>query len=124
MQKAKKPKAKEKTIENKKLSQLEYEKKVIELAESGLSSEKIGQSLRLIEIHPKDYNKKISKILKDKKIYVNNDLKNIESKLQRIKGHYEKNKSDKRAMREKERVASQLRKLRSYFEKESRNVVA
>ena len=120
MPKEKKPKDKEKSIENKKLSQLEYEKKIAELSEKGLSSEKIGQALKLEGIHAKDYNRKISKILKDKKRYINTDLKNIENKLQKIDKHYEKNKHDRRAMREKVRVAAQLKKLKSYFEKRER----
>ncbi|MEN7982667.1 MAG: hypothetical protein ABFQ65_04425 [Nanoarchaeota archaeon] len=96
-----------------KLSQGEYEKKVLELADKGLTSEKIGEELRKQNIHPKEYEKKISKILGDK--YVNPDLKNVESKLERIKTHFQKNKQDKRAMREKDRIFAQLRKLKKYF---------
>ena len=106
------PKAKE-VKKAKRLSQKDYEKKVLELAKKPLTSEKIGEELRKQGIHPKEYNRKISKILKDK--YVNPDLKNVEVKLERIKKHYEKNKQDKRAMREKDRVFAQLRKLKKYF---------
>ena len=98
---------------NEKLSQKEYEKKVIELAKSGLTAEKIGQKLKEDGIHPKEYSKKISKILGE--LYVNPDLKNVEDKLNRIKKHLEKNKQDKRAKREKDRVFAQLRKLKKYF---------
>ena len=98
----------------KKLSQLEYEEKVIELAKKGFTSEKIGEELRNHNIHPKEYNKKISQILKNKDKYVNPDLKNVEEKLEGIKKHYEKNKQDKRAMREKDRIFAQLRKLKKY----------
>jgi len=97
----------------KKLSQKDYEKKVLELAKTGLTSEKIGEALRKEGTHPKEYHKKISKILGNK--YSNPDLKNVEVKLERIKKHYEKNKQDKRAMREKDRVFAQLRKLKMYF---------
>ena len=97
----------------KKISQSEFEKKVIALAEKGLTSEKIGEELRQQKIHPKDYDKKISKILKEK--YINPDLKNVEEKLERVKKHYEKNKQDKRAKREKDRIFAQLRKLKKYF---------
>ena len=109
MPKAKEPK---KTEKAKKLSQKDYESKVLELAKKGFTSEKIGEELRRQGIHPKEYNRKISKILGDK--YVNPDLKNVETKLERIKKHYEKNKQDKRAMREKDRVFAQLRKLKKY----------
>lgn len=103
----------EKTVKSKKISQSEFEKKVLELAKKGLTSEKIGEELRQQKIHPKEYDKKISKILKDK--YISPDLKNIEKKLERIKKHYEKNKQDKRAMREKDRIFAQLRKVKKYL---------
>jgi len=111
MPKAKKPK----TIRKAKISQTEFEKKVIDLAKNGLSSEKIGETLRQQGIHSQEYPKKISKILKDKKLYINPDLKNVSNKLERIKKHYEKNKQDKRAKREIDRVFSHMRKLKKYF---------
>lgn len=101
--------------EKKKITQKEFEKKVLELAEKGLTSEKIGEKLRQEKIHPKDFEKKISKILKENNKYENPDLKNVEKKLERIKTHYQKNKQDKRAKREKDRVFSQVRKLKKYF---------
>ena len=45
--------------ETKNLSQLEFEKKVLELVEKNLTSEKIGLELKKQGIHPKDYPKKI-----------------------------------------------------------------
>lgn len=112
--KVKETKEKKPKTENQKLTQLEFEKKVIELAEKGLTSEKIGEELRKQGIHPKEHNKKISKILKEKGKYLSPDLKNVEAKLSKIKTHFEKNKQDKRAMRERDRVFSQLRKLKIY----------
>jgi len=105
-------KDKEKT---EKITQSEFEKKVIELSKKGLTSEKIGEELKKGNIHPKDFDKKISKILKEKNLYQSPDLKNIESKLERIKKHQEKNKQDKRAMREKDRVFAQMRKIKKYL---------
>jgi ribosomal protein S15P/S13E len=104
-----------KKTETKKLSESEFEKKVIELANQGLTSEKIGEELRKKGIHTKEYSRKISKILKEKGIYVSPDLKNVESKLGRINSHYQKNKQDKRAKREKDRVFSQIRKIKKYL---------
>lgn len=101
--------------ETKKLTQTEFEKKVLELAKKGFTSEKIGEQLRKEKIHPKEYNKKISKILKENDFYINPDLKNIENKLKKIQTHLEKNKQDKRAKREKDRIFSQLRKTKKYF---------
>jgi ribosomal protein S15P/S13E len=106
------PKAKPK---NQKLSDKEFESKVIDLAETGLTSEKIGEKLRQEGIHPKEHGRKISKILKAKGLYVNTDLKNVENKLERIKTHFEKNKQDKRAKREKDRIFSQVRKIKKYL---------
>jgi len=108
----------EKTEEKKKLrriSQEEYEKKIMELAETGLTSEKIGETLRRQGIHPKEFKKKISEILGSK--YINPDEKNIEEKLGKIRKHSEKNKKDKRAMRDKEKVAATLRRLKNYLNK-------
>jgi ribosomal protein S15P/S13E len=100
------------TKKEKKLTQKEYEKKIQELAKD-LTAEKIGQKLRDEGIHSKEYSGKISKILGDK--YINPDLRNVEKKLEKVKTHYEKNKQDKRAKREKDRIFSQLRKLKKYF---------
>ena len=47
---------------SKKLSEKEYEKKVLELAEKGLTSEKIGETLRKENIHPKEYYSSINSI--------------------------------------------------------------
>ena len=104
----------EEKVEIKNISEEEYEKKVIELAKEGLTSEKIGEKLRQQKIHPKEH-KKISKILKEKNLYVQPDLKNTEKKLENIKIHVGKNKNDKRARRENERIFAQLRKLKNYY---------
>ena len=101
--------------EKKKPSQEEYEKKVLELAAKGLTSEKIGEELRRKGIHPKEYNKKISKILKDK--YINPDLKNTEEKLKKIEEHLKDNKQDQKAKRERSRIFSQIRKIKKYQKK-------
>lgn len=106
---------KEDKKETKKISGTDFEEKVLELAKQGFTSEKIGEKLRQERIHPKEFSKTISKILKEKNVYINPDLKNVENKLNRIVKHFGKNKQDKRAMREKDRVFAQLRKLKKYF---------
>jgi len=110
--------SKEKT-KSKKVSEAEYEKETIELAKTGLTAEKIGEKLRQKGIHPSDYSKKISKILKEKNLYVNPDLKNVGEKLEKIKAHYSKNKQDKKAMREKDRIFSHNKKLVEYYAKKN-----
>ena len=96
----------EKKVVAKKLSQSEFEKKVLEFAKEGLTSEKIGEALKKEKIYSKDYDKKISKILQENNTYVNPDLQNVQNKLDRISKHFETNKQDKRALREKSRVFS------------------
>ena len=60
---------KEKNIDSEekkeKISEKEFEEKVIGLATTGMTSEKIGESLRHQGIHPMGY-EKISRILKKK----------------------------------------------------------
>ena len=97
----------------KKLSQEEFEKKVLELAEQGLTTEKIGETLRKQKIYSREYDKKISKIIG--KNYKNPDLINVNNKLEKIKKHYAKNPQDKRSMREKDRIFSQIRKMKKYL---------
>ena len=98
-----------------KTSSKDYEKKVVELAKKGYGPEKIGLELKKQGIHPKEQKKKISAILKENNLYENPDVKNIESKLEKIKEHYSNNKQDKKAMRERDRIFSKLRSLKKHF---------
>ncbi len=101
--------------QSKKISEKDFEKKVIEFAKKGLTSEKIGEKLRKQKIHPKEFSKKISKILKENNLYKSPELENTEAKLKKVSEHYEKNKQDKKAKREKDRIFSQLRKVKKYL---------
>jgi len=101
----------------KKISQEEFEKRILDLSSKGFTSEKIGETLRREGIHPKEHGKKISEILRERGNYISPDLKNVEAKLEKVKKHSDKNKQDKRAMREKERIFSKLRKLKKYYKK-------
>lgn len=106
--------SKVKAEDKEKITPKEFEKMVIDLAKTGLTSEKIGEKLRKQKIHPQEYDKKISKILKENSLYISSDLKNVEEKFNRIKIHLDKNKQDKRALNEKSRVFSQIRKIKKY----------
>jgi len=110
----KKEEAKE-TKKTEKLSQEQFEKKVIELADKGLTAEKIGEALKKQGIHSKEYNKKISQILGHK--YKNPDQENISLKLTKLEEHVKKNHGDKRAIREKGRIFAQLKRLKEYLNK-------
>ena len=103
-----------KTESSEKITLKEFEKMVIDFAKKGLTSEKIGEELRQQGIHPQEYEKTISKILKEKNAYVAPDLKNVETKLQRIENHIKNNNKDKRAIREKSRVFSQIKRIKEY----------
>ena len=107
--------SKSSTPAKKKVSTSDYEKKVLELAETGLTSEKIGEKLRQGGIHSAEQSKTISQILKEKDKYQSPDLKNAEEKLEKLKTHYIKNKQDRRAMRDKDRIAAKVRKIKKYF---------
>lgn len=111
----KESKTQEKKPVKKKITQKEFEKKVVDLAKEGLTAEKIGEKLRQEGIHPMEFETKISKILKKENSYINPDLKNVEDKLKRVEIHLEKNAQDKRALRERSRLFSQVRKLKKYF---------
>ena len=104
-----------KETSSKRISESEYKEKVVNLAKGGLTSEKIGEALRKEGVHPQEFGKKISKILKDENLYLNPDLKNIEKKLVKISTHYEKNKKDRRVMREMTRIAAKVRKTKQYL---------
>jgi ribosomal protein S15P/S13E len=90
----------------------EFRKKVAELAEQGLTSEKIGERLRKEGIHPREFGEKISRIMGGR--YEPPDILNIQKKLKGIEGHISKNRQDKRAIREKDRIVAQLRKMKEY----------
>lgn len=108
-------KNKESAKKTKKVSKEEFEKKVLELADKGLTAEKIGEAMRKEGIHPKEFGKKISKVLGSR--YTNPDEKNISQKLEKLEKHFAKNKKDKRAMRDRERTSAKLRRLRNYLSK-------
>ena len=107
-------------VERKNISKEDFKKKIIELAKTGLTSEKIGEKLRREGIHSKDHEIKISKVLKEENMYIIPEIKNVKEKLNKISEHYKKNKQDKRAKRETNRIYSRLRKLKIYHKIETR----
>lgn len=112
--KSKKGSESKKSPKKGKITQADFEKKVVELSKKDLTAEKIGEALKKEGIHPGEFKKKVSQILKSNDTYVDPDLKNIEDKFKRLEKHVEKNAQDKKAIREKSRVFSQLRKLKKY----------
>ena len=103
----------EKKSISERISLEDFKARVIALAEKGMTSEDIGEALRSQGIHPQEYGK-ISRILKEKGLYQPPEIRNIQEKLERVTAHKEKNIQDKRAMRERERFFSLLRKQKEY----------
>lgn len=103
----------EKKSETEKISRKEFEARVTGLAEKGMTSEKIGETLRQEGVHPREHGK-ISRILKEKGLYHPPEIKNIKEKLDRVTAHKEKHIQDKRAMREHERIFSLLKRQKKY----------
>ena len=65
---------------------LEIEEKILELAKKGMTSEKIGLELKKQGIFIKSaLKKRISKVLAEKKHYVDADLKYIEEIIEKLK---------------------------------------
>lgn len=95
------------------LSKSEYESRLVEMAKKGITAEKIGEALRREGIHPKEHGK-ISRILRAAGHYTVPDVKNAEDKLARLTAQMQKNAQDKRAMRERERILSLLRRQKEY----------
>jgi len=98
-----------------KLEEKEAEKLIVELAKQGKTSEKIG--LILAKEHKilakKNLNKKMSKILKENKAYVDADIKNLTESLEKLKKHISKNREDKICRRALMIKEAKLRKLKS-----------
>ncbi len=113
-----KAEVKEETKKEKKKTLQEFEKRVIELAEQGYTSEKIGEITRKEGMHSKEYGKKISHILGSR--YSNPDMKNLQQKLEKLEKHVSKNKGDKRSIRDKEKISARLRRLKKYLTKKAK----
>lgn len=84
-----------------KLKPAEVEKKILELAKEGLTSEKIGLVLRDKHGIPKAkiFGKKITQILKENDLYEDSEYNHIGKKLDNLKKHLEKNRHDYSAKR-------------------------
>ena len=100
-------------------TQKEIDAIVVKLAKQGLTSEKIGLTLRDSYGVPKAklLGKSVSKILKENKLYKDTDMKNLGKKEESIKSHLEKNKQDKRARRALTIINARIRKRKKYSAK-------
>ena len=95
---------------------------ILKLAETGLTSEKIGLALRDQYGIPKTsiYNFKISQILKENDKFQEPTSLNLDAKLKKIIGHYKKNKQDKKAERSLIITKAKVKKTKEYQEKKAK----
>ena len=117
------PKAKNQTKIEKpvwlKYTEDEVKKIILDLAEKGMTSEKIGLQLRDRYGIPKTkiYNIKIGQILKENNKFKEPTELNLDEKLIKIQEHYKKNKQDKKAERALIITKAKLKKTKDYLKK-------
>jgi small subunit ribosomal protein S15 len=104
-----------------KLKEPELIKIIAELAEKN-SPSKIGLILRDQYGIPttKIFGKKLKKYLTELGIEKNEDLENAEKKVEKIKEHFKKNKTDKIAKHKMQKAQSRLNITRRYFKVSSK----
>jgi len=101
-----------------KYSEEEVKSIILKLANKGLTSEKIGLTLRDQYGIPKVklYNLKIKKVIEEKGKFEEPTIKNLEIKLDKIVKHYKKNKGDKKAERSMIITKAKFKKIKEYQE--------
>ena len=97
---------------------------ILKLANKGLTAEKIGLVLRDQYGIPniKLYGIKMKKTLESKGNYEEPTTKNLDEKLQKIIGHYKKNKQDKNAERSLIITKAKLKKRTDYHKKKEEKI--
>jgi len=90
---------------------------ILKLANKGMTTEKIGLTLRDQYGIPKTklYGFKIKEVLKEKDKYDDPNVKNLKTNLDRIQLHYKKNKGDKKAERSLMIIKAELKKREEYL---------
>ncbi len=104
-----------------KFNEKDIEAIVLKLAKE-LTPEKIGLVLRDTYGIPttKIFGKKIGQILREKNLYKDPTLTNLEKKQEALKKHLEKNKQDKTAKRALTIITARISKLKRYLQKKKR----
>ena len=103
-----------------KYTQKEVEAIILKLADKGMTAEKIGLTLRDQYGIPKAkiYGIKIKSVLKDK--FKEPTTINLKAKLEKVIGHYKKNKQDKKAERSLIITKAKLKKRQDYAKKKQK----
>lgn len=94
-----------------KISEKEFESKVLELAKQGLTSEKIGLELKKEKLYAKGY-KKIGRILKENSNFKSPDIENLRKRVEKLQAHGKKHSQDKTYSRALSIKSMKLRKLK------------
>jgi small subunit ribosomal protein S15 len=116
------PKAKKTKIEKPvwlKYTKDEVEAIILKLADKGLTSEKIGLTLKDQYGIPrvKIYDLKIKEVLNKKGKFEEPTNKNLKAKLEKVIEHYKKNKQDKKSERSLIITKAKLKKRQDYLKK-------
>jgi small subunit ribosomal protein S15 len=103
-----------------KYTKSEVEAIILKLADQEISAEKIGLILRDQYGIPdvKLFNLKVKQVMKEK--FVEPTNKNLKNKLEKVIGHYKKNKQDKRAERSLIITKAKLKKRDDYNKKKQK----
>ena len=90
---------------------------ILKLAEKGLTTEKIGLTLRDQYGIPKTkiYGIKIGEVLREKGKFQEPTLINLEKRKEKVENHYKKNKQDKKAERSLTIIKARLKKTNEYL---------
>ena len=95
---------------------------ILKLADKGMTAEKIGLTLRDQYGIPNVslYDLKIKKVLDEKGKFQEPTTLNLKAKLEKVIGHYKKNKQDKRAERSLIITKAKLKKREDYAAKKGK----
>jgi small subunit ribosomal protein S15 len=94
---------------------------ILKLGNKGLTSEKIGLTLKDQYGIPKTkiYGFKIKEVLKEKGKYEDSNIKNLKASVEKVQAHYKKHKGDKKAERSLTITKAQLKKREEYLARKS-----
>ncbi len=99
-----------KSKNTKKVGKKEIKKKIVELAEKGITAEKIGLKLKKQGIDNKKI--KIGKVLKENDLWKDPEVKNINEKVEKLKEHFKDNPHDYPSKQSLIEKSAYLRKIK------------
>ncbi len=105
------------------LSDKKIQDTILELAKQGMTTEKIGLVLKdKYHVNPKRVlGKKIGQIIKEKNLYKDPDINNLNLSLEKLKKHHEKHKHDHKVKIAILIKGAKLNKLMRYMKKKGQD---